>query len=163
MVTEESIKDRLERIRWFSRCGLKEEIDINVPYEILTDWKKALDAFSDPSWENTTAEAQGRLTEHLSSKFPTEFQGYWNSRATEARALIDTIVVPPAKEFQSRQGLPSLFIDCVQWDTLHAVMETAYANFAPHTFFRTLLTVYESGHFPCGWNGKWPGGTLMVI
>jgi hypothetical protein len=29
-------------------------------------------------------------------------------------------------------------------------------------FFLELLTVYESGHFPCGWQGEWPQGKLLV-
>jgi hypothetical protein len=30
-------------------------------------------------------------------------------------------------------------------------------------FFLELLGVYEAGHFPCGWRGEWPLGSLVVF
>jgi hypothetical protein len=42
-------------------------------------------------------------------------------------------------------------------------MENAYLG-SGHScfFFLELLTVYEAGHFPCGWVGDWPRGKLVV-
>jgi hypothetical protein len=42
-------------------------------------------------------------------------------------------------------------------------MENSYLQ-SGHSafFFLELLTVYESGHFPCGWQGEWPQGKLLV-
>jgi len=48
-----------------------------------------------------------------------------------------------------------------------ALMEMTYRRRfqkAP-VFFETLLSVYESGHLPCGWDGEldcWPQGRLLV-
>ena len=30
-------------------------------------------------------------------------------------------------------------------------------------FFLHLLEIYESGNLPCGWEGKWPDGKLIVF
>jgi hypothetical protein len=29
-------------------------------------------------------------------------------------------------------------------------------------FFLELLTIYQAGHFPCGWQGEWPKGKLLL-
>ena len=43
------------------------------------------------------------------------------------------------------------------------VMENSYLNGGHKVFFfLELLTVYEAGHFPCGWEGEWPKGRLVV-
>lgn len=157
------IEIRLNRFLWFSRCGIKEDINIDLPYRMLNSWQEASAAFLDPTWEETTAEAQGKLTEHLSSSYPNRYQGQWNRIAKEVRVMIDNIVMPVAKEIKERNKLSQVFLDCVQWDTLHGVMELIYADHAPHSFFRTLMDVYKQGHFPCGWLGKWPAGGLLVV
>jgi hypothetical protein len=53
--------------------------------------------------------------------------------------------------------------DHVQWDILAALMEHAYLGSGHRCFFfLELLSVYEAGHFPCGWIGPWPQGKLVV-
>ena len=42
-------------------------------------------------------------------------------------------------------------------------MEEMYADSGyDGYFFNELLLVYEAGHFPCGWQGDWPAGRLLV-
>lgn len=59
---------------------------------------------------------------------------------------------------------PALVIPSVQWDLLGALMENSFKG-SGHAafFFLELLTVYEAGHFPCGWRGNWPQGELLVL
>ena len=65
--------------------------------------------------------------------------------------------------FQQQHGLHVKVVHCVQWDILAAMMENAYMNSNHGSyFFLELLTVYEAGHFPCGWRGEWPQGSLVV-
>jgi hypothetical protein len=43
------------------------------------------------------------------------------------------------------------------------MMENAYMTSKHGSyFFLELLTVYEAGHFPCGWRGEWPSGSLVL-
>ena len=157
------IEERVARIPWFGRCGAVDELLIKLPSRLIPSWFEAEQCFLDPVWEQATAEAQGLLTEFLSSGFASAYQGRWNTQATEARDLVHRIVLPNAREWQTQHGISSAFVDCVEWDTLHAVMELSYAEFGPPEFFRQLLRVYEQGHFPCGWEGEWPDGVLLVI
>ena len=162
MVISSEIEGTLKRIPWFSRCGVSEEVEIVLPYSLVSTWQSALDALSDPAWEGATAEAQGDLTGRLTKKCPRLYQE-WNTLVSEADKLVADHVMPSALKIQASQGLPKLFLDCVEWDIGLAVMEHSYAKYSPHEFFRTLLKVYEKGHFPCGWDGEWPNGTLLVI
>jgi hypothetical protein len=50
-----------------------------------------------------------------------------------------------------------------RWNALGALMENSYIN-SGHSafFFLEMLMIYEAGHFPCGWRGQWPKGTLLI-
>ncbi len=51
----------------------------------------------------------------------------------------------------------------LQW-ILHAyLMEAAYREvLLQPLFFDSLIQVYEAGHIPCGWDGEWPNGQLVI-
>ena len=45
-----------------------------------------------------------------------------------------------------------------------AALELDYLQFGqPARFFLNLLPVFEAGHLPCGWKGRWPRGELALI
>jgi hypothetical protein len=76
-----------------------------------------------------------------------------------SEALMDKALVP----FQAKHGLDIALVHSVRWDILGALMENAYLR-SGHSafFFLEMLTVYEAGRFPCGWQGEWPKGRLLV-
>ena len=102
------------------------------------------------------------LTEYLSSRFPSKYQGVWNKTVREVRSEIECKIVPKLLDRQQYIGFSSAVIDCVKWDLLHAAMTIIYINTNPPLFYLRLFEVYESGHLPCGWRGKWPEGLLRV-
>jgi hypothetical protein len=59
-------------------------------------------------------------------------------------------------------ALPKVFEDTVQWDVLHLCMEAEYADVYPPGFFASQAYWYVAGRFPCGWEGKFPAGRLVV-
>jgi hypothetical protein len=109
-----------------------------------------------------TEEAQGGLTEYLASTCPAQFQS-WNSLVIDAKEIFNARVRPFVASFSTEHNLSKQFENCVEWDVIGAVMETSYERFKPPVFFRRLLDVYDQGHFPCGWRGQWPSGTLIYI
>jgi hypothetical protein len=93
-------------------------------------------------------------------KYPEIFDTTWNEFVVESYPIITSLIEPKAREVMERHNLGKKFIDCVQWDVGHIIMEDVYRDTnAPARFFSELLKFYETGHFPCGWKGPtWPVG-----
>ena len=65
--------------------------------------------------------------------------------------------------YQRCHDLGIAVVHSTRWDVLSALMENAYLESGHRCFFfLELLSVYEAGHFPCGWLGEWPEGKLIV-
>lgn len=152
---------RLESIQWFSRCGGPPEPGLQLDVIWVADWSKAAELFSDPSWEAIRLEAQNALTEHLARLHPRQYQE-WNKLVRAAKSKLGG-VFEKARQFQQANGLSQRFVDCVKWDVLGMVLEETYKSCRPPGFSYSLLKVYERGRFPCGWEGEWPNGRLLVI
>lgn len=161
MRVDESVFHRLGQIQWFSNCG-HPATDLGFDVAWVRDWAAATKLFSDSEWENTTLEARNALTRFLSKKHPKEYQE-WNKITQDAKAKLESTEFEKARFFQLEKRLSKTFLDCVKWDVLAIVMEQTYKPFRPPIFFENLLTIYENGRFPCGWQGEWPNGRLMVI
>jgi len=154
---------RLSTVEWFSRCG---EVLPTLPFDPIaaTSKSRAMASAFDISWENTTLEAQNGLTEHLHKNHPSAYSN-WNEITREIkRAIIAPLVSQHWQPFADKHGLDKQFVDCVSWDVLGGCMENAYRQFAaPKSFLLELWSVYETGHFPCGWiEGDYPDGRLVV-
>jgi hypothetical protein len=62
-----------------------------------------------------------------------------------------------------RRGLDKAFVDSFQWIMLHALIADAYSDCGIlNRFFASLVDIYEGGNLPCGWDGDWPDGLLLV-
>jgi hypothetical protein len=152
----------LQRIAWFSRCGKPVEQDFGLSMRCASDWSTAAEYFSSPHWEDTTLRARNALTRHLSDKAGGAYQ-QWNEMTVHAREWLKEKAMPLVSAYRLQHNLPPVFCDCVRWDLLSTIMEATYKKWNPPRFFGTLLEVYEAGHFPCGWEGDWPKGQLMIF
>jgi len=154
---------RVRMIPWFARCGQSLDLDLTMPTERVADWPTAIASCKGPAWENVELEARNQLTLWLHLNDHTEYQK-WNDivlahKASVVNPLVEQTVVP----YQEKHGLDIALVHSVQWDMLGALMENSYlGNGHKAFFFLELLMVYEAGHFPCGWVGEWPQGTLLV-
>lgn len=61
------------------------------------------------------------------------------------------------------QRLPKEFWWSVSADIIGAAMECEYSDLVELGFFNTvIIPCYLNGHFPCGWEGEFPAGRLIV-
>ena len=79
----------------------------------------------------------------------------------EIKALMEPLVEEKVRPIAEREGLSPQFEASVKWDLLGYCKELEYGDTAD-AFFLRLGDLYMSGHFPCGWNGKYPHGWLVV-
>jgi len=144
------IIEKILNINWFSNCG--NPISIEVPLNIIyvSNWIEAKKYYTDPLWEETTLEARNVLTEFLHNKYINDYIN-WNKVADEAKNFLENSIKPQIVKFKDENNLDKIFVDCVMWDLLGAIMEYYYQKCKNRPeFFGKLLNIYESGNFPCG-------------
>jgi hypothetical protein len=157
------VASRLRAINWFSRCGEPLSLDLSMEIEQVRSWREAIESCKDGVWENVQLEAQNQLTVWLHQHDRQKYQE-WNKLVDKHKAaVVKKLTEEKWVPYQRRHGLEMAFVHSVQWDVLGALMENTYLGSGHQCFFfLELLSVYEAGHFPCGWRGEWPRGKLIV-
>ncbi|WP_245191422.1 hypothetical protein [Kosakonia oryzendophytica] len=148
--------DRLLKINWFINLGKP-----TVLYHAtqLTDENAFIKEIASGDWEDTTLEARNEITGHLAKKHSNDYQE-WNTLAREAQGIIDTEITPLVT---NNEVVQHVILDNIKWDLINYLMEDAYKKHLKGSlFFESLINIYEHGHIPCGWNGKWPVGKLII-
>ncbi|MGS2740054.1 hypothetical protein [Sinomicrobium sp. M5D2P17] len=153
----DTIKNTLLDINWLSRTGAGSSDRDVVTLSTVSVASRHLES---PEWEDVTLQAANEITARLSVNNHRDFH-HWNTYAQEAREFVETHILP---ELPDVHGFDSkLIIQCVSWDTVHFIMERIYRRgLRPPFFYENLIQVYQSGHLPCGWEGRWPDGKLKV-
>jgi hypothetical protein len=161
--TESDLPAPIRAIKWFSRCGMPITAKASIPIRRAVDWGQAIALSKSDNWENTELEAQNQLTIWLCRNVPDQYQK-WNDFVRQHKVdTITPIIEPAIKSFCRDQSIDESILNCVQWDILGALMENSYL-YTGHKvfFFLELVMIYQAGHFPCGWTGRWPDGELYV-
>ncbi|WP_017348345.1 hypothetical protein [Pantoea sp. A4] len=157
MNIEKKSLDRIRNINWFSSVG--EPVHI-LDGLLISDPIMAAHELSQPSWEDTTLEASNSISSYISMKYPSIFQG-WNNVAKEAKHFFDSEVSLNIPKLDGFDG--ELVIQCIGWDVVHYFIEDFYKDkISGGLFFNRLISIYETGHLPCGFDGEWPLGRVMI-
>lgn len=149
--------DRLLKIDWFANVGNQCFIP-NV--KVAASLNDANFSLSSPDWENVTLEESNEISGYLAVKHTVIFQE-WNQLAKDAKVFWKDELL---KKIPHLDGFDNvLFLQCIEWDVIHYLIEDAYKDkIKKPLFFDSLIHIYESGHMPCGWDGVWPNGKLVV-
>lgn len=149
--------DKLEKAQWFSKVGVRDtEAAI-----VLSSWQEAIAHCSSIEWENLSLEAANSLCERILERSVERFR-LWNNVATELKATTVPFVRRKIESVVREQHLPTVFENMVQWDILHVCMEAEYADVFPPAYYASQAYWYVKGHFPCGWEGVFPKGKLII-
>jgi hypothetical protein len=150
--------DELENAKWFSNVG---RVDSEYPL-FLDSWEDAVRHCESDQWESLCQEAANQYRARLLDGDPERFRN-WNSTVREVKQLSIPLVLRKTQHIVKQKHLSKSFIDTVQWDILHLCMESEYADVFPPGFYASQAYWYASGHFPCGWEGEFPNGRLIVF
>jgi hypothetical protein len=151
---------KLEETDWFRSVG-EPIADATVPR--IRSWKEAVALRTSRLQKNIANESANALTEKLCFEFPKRYHGKWNKLVTAVRKIWDPISATKIKKVMMDNKLNIAFVDSVNWDILFSCMELEYADLVPPRFFKERLDWYLAGHFPCGWDGVFPDGRLIVF
>lgn len=88
----------------------------------------------------------------------------WNNLVDEVKAILEPMINARLAELLLQ--IPSLprkpLFDDLGWCLLHVCMAEEYSDILERGFYNDLATWYLGGRFPCGWDAKQNGGTLLV-
>ena len=156
MSTSEEAVSQLLTIQWASRAG--QPTGLAGVRQIL-DKDAFITSIDSIAWENTTLDARNDITGYLATQHSNDDQR-WNVMAQKVGKTIDDELIPllpPSITDDSR------VLNSVKWDVMAFLMEDIYKDkIKMPLFFKSLIGVYEAGHIPCGWDGEWPKGRLVV-
>jgi hypothetical protein len=153
--------EQLETANWFSQVGTMYGITQPGKVIVLTSWQEAIERCSSIEWESLCMEAQNQYCERLYERSKERFQR-WNEVAAMLKAITIPFVQRKIEVVVRRHSLPTVFENMVQWDILGVCMESEFADMYPPGFFASNAYWYTKGHFPCGWQGDFPNGTLII-
>lgn len=149
--------ERLMKINWFCHAG--QDLFFG-DFVVLKDRASFLKSIGSIEWENATLEARNKMAEYLYENFQREYQN-WKPLAKKIREVLENEIVPHMPiEFT----LNKVIIDSVKWDIMHYLVECFYKEKLKNKdfLFNSLIDIYERGHIPCGWEGEWPQGKLII-
>src|ERR1700712_4001252 len=149
--------DRLEEASWFSRVGINEGSGVTL----VASWPEAIKHCDTDEWEDLELEVMNQYREFIAYHSP-ERLNLWNGIVEEVRKIKRPLGERKTASVIHENSLPKIFKISVNHDILGICMEAEYADMCPSGFFTCLYPWYLKGHFPCGWRGVFPQGTLVV-
>ncbi|MBD8840063.1 MULTISPECIES: hypothetical protein [unclassified Paenibacillus] len=162
-INQEIIK-MLSNIEWFSKCGMRDYQSNTILY--TNSWVEASEYCDSQEWEETTLKTRNQLTSYLHNHFSKEYLD-WNALVKEAKTISDEILNEQLNKTRNAFQLDDMFGECVRWDILNIIMEYSYLNELGNNrnkfYSDHLLYIYSIGHYPCGWEGTWPSGKLVIF
>lgn len=155
-VTHELLLE-LEAQECFSRLG-KAHNDHSV--RTARDWQEVTESINNPYWEDVTLEAANQIGLAIQSISRSDYRR-WNSLVHLLKPTILPMIERKIERFRNDRSF-KVIEGCVQWDILHWCLESEFSDFNPPGFFQELGHWYLKGHLPCGWEGQYPEGRLIV-
>jgi len=152
---------QLEVANWFSQVGTMYGITQPEKVIVLSSWQEAIERCSSIEWENLCLEALNQYRERLCERSKERFN-QWNNNVEMVKATTIPLVQRKIETVVRQNDLPKVFENVVQWDVLCVCMESEFADVYPPGFFASNAYWYIKGHFPCGWEGEFPKGTLII-
>lgn len=156
--TTKLILEKLAAANWFSEVG-KQNVEDAI---VVSSWAKAVERCSSPEWESLTLEARNQITVAL-FKCCRERSREWNNHAREVKTIAIPIVNEKTKSVVERYNLPESFMDQVHWDIVMIAMEAEHNDVVEPGLYSQLASWYLAGRFPCGWQGEFPEGKMIIF
>jgi hypothetical protein len=149
--------NKLERAQWFSNVGVQ-DTDVAI---VLSSWKEAIEYCSSIEWENLCLEAFNQYRMRLLERSKDRYV-QWNAVVNELKKTTVPFVQKKIEAVVRQNNLPKIFENFVQGDIIGVCLEAEYADVYPPGFYADQAHWYVRGHFPCGWQGQFPQGKLII-
>lgn len=150
---------KLKELRLFRNVGQPTAL---VPSPSIHDWHSASTLCSSAEWNYIQTDTSNILRSHIASVDMKAFRK-WNKVVQSMYPFYQDWVIRTVGELLP--GLESVqsVIGSAKWDILFVCLEHEYSSCNPPSFYQTLSAIYLDGHFPCGWEGKYPSEGKLLI
>ncbi|WP_374966110.1 hypothetical protein [Lysinibacillus sp. RS5] len=155
------IQERIVKIDWFSKCGEISIVNTNLNYGFVKNWSEVSKKCNN-HWDNFKLGIRNELTSSLHENWRDQYRE-WNNITSEAKSFLNEDVLHKIAQYLNDKGIDENVFESIEWDLLTSMMEYSYCSYTGFGFYTELLKIYESGHIPCGWKGKWPEGTILIF
>jgi hypothetical protein len=152
-----SMLDLLHTARWFVSVG--QPLDSSVRQ--AQSWQEADSLCADIDWSNALLEGRNEITATIANHFE-DYPKPWNETVDYVTMIIKPMIAHKASPIQEQYSLSPAFLDSIRHAVLGMVMAAHYADLYRSAFYADLADWYIKGHFPCGWEGDYPQGRLIV-
>lgn len=154
-------KEMLEKLAiadWFAEVG-KQNVENAI---VISSWREAIEKCTSHWWKEFTLEAQNQISIFLVNNNRERFR-QWNNVTQEIKHISIPMVQKKIGEIVKENQLPKSFVDRVQWDILFIVVEAEYSDIIEPGLYDQLAKWYLAGRFPCGWQGEFPKGQIVIF
>lgn len=160
MESSKKFVEKLYKIEWFSNCGNKKAVskcEIKYATKVETAEKYCRSA----RWENVTLYCIHNISSNVSDKW---IGVKWNDVVQEIKdrfmpELADVVY----RKWEEKYELSKTFRIEFKCILEQFILANCYKEFYHEPLFEEVLGIYEQGYFPCGWQGKFPEGKIIVF
>ncbi|MGG0334915.1 hypothetical protein [Priestia aryabhattai] len=147
---------------WLEYCGGETNLPKGSNYSYLSNKKVVNKNVKGVKWENICLEERNNLTGYLAKNKPELYNKNWNVLVREVKTEVLPKVVDKIENQVSILGLSSDIANSVKFDIINIIMVLTYEKYYNSDFYTSMLDIYLSGHIPCGWDGDYPNGKILV-
>lgn len=156
------VLDRINKIEWFSNCG-KQNLECPFKIKYVKSFKEAEKYSSGNKWSNLLLNFQNELSVATHS-LSCGRQLNWNSFVRSAK---DNLISEIKRNVQIkleelRAEYTEETIGNIMYIMVQFLLEDHFRPVYDVTFCEHLFNVIEKGYIPCGWDGNFPVGSLIV-
>lgn len=164
MDLNQMVIDRLKKINWFHNLGnpIKTAIKYDVSY--TKSMKSAIKHMNSIRWENIGLEDENELTLYLTLNHKDKYGIVWNELVDEIKRNISPVILKSVMDCASKEKfeIPPELIEQITWDIISIIMAYTYEQYRTPNLYAEILKIYEEGNIPCGWNGVYPHGKIII-
>jgi len=143
----------------FSKVG--QPLSNNVT--IANSWEEAVNECSKLKYIELKFAAGNQLTSAIHHAAKDVYNLTWNNNVVEIKSFIIPFVTEQVERLRLSSEVTSVIRNAVGGDLIDLGLEAEYSEYVKPGFFAGLSYWYDQGHFPCGWQGEYPQGKLMVF
>ncbi len=160
--TQQTIDD-LTKADWFVSVG--EHIDDGNIARVHS-WDTAISAFIADSSIDAHGEARNEIMNVIVPKLNVHSPNSPRARnrvVDEIQKHVLPLVERKVNFLIQTRGVSDSFVNGVKWQMTAIATAVEYSDVFVSSFYMNIRDWYLKGHFPCGWEGTYPRGRMIVF
>ncbi|QDT65182.1 hypothetical protein [Calycomorphotria hydatis] len=152
------IIEKLNEIEWFSMVGKRADSSVTE----CEGWDQAVKLVTSREWQRVRLNRINALTNFLHENHNARYQE-WNTIVGDITPCVEKLLGEKVDltKIVKKGGRKKFFVE-IRLMIEGACIEAEYSDLVPPGFYTDLAEWYLKGHFPCGWEGEYPEGRLIV-